>query len=185
MKPVYPVSKMFIDIPASGGEHRAAAVVGYDMAIASNSWATAARRALVSGSIASLLSTATLAACGRIENRNAAGPINGPSQWLWGRRAARARRPSLRHTLVGHAVHHVCACGWALVHERFLQGKPNDPASARMAKAAATAALAAFVDYRVTPKRFQPGFDVHLAKPSLFAAYAAFALGLALAPRKR
>jgi hypothetical protein len=159
-------------------------MVGYGMAIASNSWPSAARRALVSGSIASLLSTATLAACARLENRRVSGPINGPSQWLWGRHAAHARRPSVRHTLLGHAVHHVCACGWALLHERFLRGS-NDPASGRIVKAAATAAVASFVDYRVVPKRFQPGFDVHLSKPSLFAAYAAFAVGLAIAYRKR
>jgi hypothetical protein len=155
--------------------------VEYDMA---NEWATAARRALISGSIASVLSTAMLAACGRLENANASGPVNGPSQWLWGRRAARARQPSIRHTLVGHAVHHVCACGWALLHERCFGAAADEPARARLGKAAATAALASFVDYRVAPKRFQPGFDLHLSKPSLFAAYAAFALGLAIAHRK-
>src|SRR3954465_11214705 len=101
------------------------------MAIASNKWTTAARRALISGSVASVLSTATLAACGRLENGRMSGPINGPSQWLWGRRAAHARRPSVRHTVVGLAVHHVCACGWALLHEQFFQHH-NDPAGARM-----------------------------------------------------
>jgi hypothetical protein len=155
------------------------------MASASNSWATAARRALISGSIASLLSTATLAACGRLENGRVSGPINGPSQWIWGRRAAHERRPTVRHTVVGQAVHHVCACGWALLHERFLRANADESTSARIVKAGATAALASFVDDRVTPKRFQPGFDVHLSRPSLFAAYAAFAVGLAIAQRKR
>jgi hypothetical protein len=141
-------------------------------------WATAARRALVSGSVASILSTAMLAACGRLENGSAAGPVNGPSQWIWGRSAARVRRPSLRHTLTGHAVHHFCSCGWALLHERW-HGNDSRP-HAVVAKAAATAALASFVDYQLTPKRLRPGFETQLSKPSLLAVYGAFALGLAI-----
>jgi hypothetical protein len=142
-------------------------------------WATAARRALVSGSVASILSTAMLAACGRLENGAAAGPVNGPSQWIWGRWAAHVRRPSLRHTLTGHAVHHVCSCGWALLHERW-HGNDGRPQAA-IAKAAATAALASFVDYQLTPKRLRPGFETQLSKPSLLAVYGAFAFGLAIA----
>ena len=76
------------------------------------------RQALVSGAVASGLSTAMLALCGQIENRRPAGPINGPSQWLFGRHAARVRRPSLRHTLTGFLVHHAMATGWAFLHER-------------------------------------------------------------------
>jgi hypothetical protein len=158
-------------------------MVEYDMAPTDNDWFTAARRALISGSVASVLSTATLAACGRFENGKASGPINGPSQWLWGRWAARARQPSVRHTLVGHAVHHLCSCGWALLHERWLRPERGESAHARLIKAGATAALASFVDYRLAPKRLQPGFDVHLSKRSLLAVYAAFAVGLAIAHR--
>jgi hypothetical protein len=154
------------------------------MATAANDWATTARRALISGSVASALSTAVLAACGRLEHGTASGPVNGPSQWLWGRWAARVRRPSMRHTLVGHAVHHVCSCGWALLHERWARQDGSANSGARLAKAAATAALACFVDYRLTPKRFQPGFEVQLSKPSLLAVYAAFAVGLAMASRR-
>ena len=142
-------------------------------------WVTVARRALFSGSVASVLSTAVLAACGRLENGAAAGPVNGPSQWIWGRWAAHVRRPSLRHTLTGHAIHHLCSCGWALLHERW-NGEAARPRST-IAKAATTAALASFVDYRLTPKRLRPGFETQLSKPALFAVYTAFAAGLVIA----
>jgi hypothetical protein len=154
------------------------------MATATSNWATAARRALVSGSVASLLSTATLAVCGQLENGAAAGPINGPSQWLWGRSAARKRGPSARHTVVGHVIHHVCSCGWALLHERWVSRGPPTTSRERLEKAVAVAALACVVDYRVAPKRFQPGFERQLSKPALLAVYAAFAVGLAIATRK-
>jgi hypothetical protein len=159
-------------------------IVEYGMTTATHSWITLARRAVVSGSIASVLSTATLAACGRLENGRAAGPVNGPSQWLWGRWAARVRGPSVRHTLIGHAVHHFCACGWALLHERLIRRHADADARERLAAAAATASLACFVDYRLTPKRLRPGFEKQLSKPSMFAVYVAFAVGLAISRRK-
>jgi hypothetical protein len=161
------------------------ALVEYHMTTATSTWATAARRALVSGSIASVLSTATLAVFGQLERGAAAGPINGPSQWLWGRWAARKRGASVRHTVLGHVIHHFCSCAWALVHERWVGRDPAATASKRLEKAVAVAALACAVDYRVAPKRLQPGFEKQLSKPALLAVYAAFAVGLAIAARKR
>jgi hypothetical protein len=143
------------------------------------------RQALISGAVASLLSTAALAVCGYIENRRPAGPVNGPSQWIYGRSAARVRKPSVRHTLTGFLVHHVMATGWALLHERASGTREAQlPLSARLERAALTAAVANFVDFQLTPKRLRPGFETQLSRKSLFAVYAAFAVGLALAPRK-
>jgi hypothetical protein len=144
------------------------------------------RHALISGAVASLLSTAALAACGYIENRRPAGPINGPSQWVYGRSAAKVRKPSLRHTLTGFLVHHVMATGWALLHERVSEAhKPQQPFLPRLGRAALTSAVANIVDFQLTPKRLRPGFETQLSRKSLFAVYAAFAIGLALvAPRR-
>ena len=142
------------------------------------------RQALISGAVASLLSTAALAVGGYMENRRPAGPVNGPSQWIFGRWAARVRKPSVRHTLTGFVVHHVMATGWALLHERVSGTKETrQPLAPRLRRAAVTAAVANFVDFQLTPKRLRPGFETQLSRKSLFAVYAAFAIGLALAPR--
>jgi hypothetical protein len=145
------------------------------------------RQALLSGAVASVLSAAVLALCGQIEHRRPAGPINGPSQWVYGRWAARVRKPSLRHTLTGFVIHHAMATGWALLHERVFGGRgTTETFSRRLKRAAVTATVANVVDFKLTPKRLQPGFDTQLSRKSLFAVYAAFAIGLALvAPRKR
>ncbi len=37
-----------------------------------------------------------------------------------------------------------------------------------------------FADYQLTPRRFQPGYEAHLSKPSLAVVYGAFGVGLAL-----
>jgi hypothetical protein len=144
-------------------------------------WRETFRRGLVSGAIASVVSAAALALCGRLEGGTAGGPLNGPSQWLFGRRAARRRSASPRHTFAGYAIHHVAATWWAVVHETLF-GRTNgraDPLQV-LREAAATAAIACVVDYRLTPKRLQPGFEQQLTRTSLVVAYAAFALGLAL-----
>jgi hypothetical protein len=145
-----------------------------------NTWTDAARRAAGSGAAASLLSAAVLAICGHVENRAPAGPLNGPSQWIFGRRAAYRRDPTLRHTLTGYAIHHATATGWALLHERIWGARKSQQSVAqRLGRAAVTAAVANFVDYRLTPQRLQPGFEAQLSKKSLVLVYAAFAVGLA------
>jgi hypothetical protein len=142
-------------------------------------WDQAARAALLSGSAASLLSSLALAWRGRREVHDAAAPLNGPSQWVWGTQAPYARGFSVRHTVVGYAIHHVASIFWALAYERC-RPKAARPASA-VAAAVAIAATASFVDYRLTPKRLEPGFDKRLSRSSLVLVYAAFAAGLAAA----
>jgi hypothetical protein len=146
-----------------------------------NEWKRAAKQALISGTTASLLSTVALAIAGKAEHNAPAGPINGPSQWVFGRKAAYKRAPSLRHTLTGFLIHHASAMGWAILHERFLgRNKARQTPAQRLRNAAITAAVANFVDYKLTPKRLQPGFEAQLSKKSLFTVYAAFGVGLAV-----
>jgi hypothetical protein len=136
-------------------------------------WREAFRRGIASGTIASFVSSAALAICGRRDAGTAAGPINGPSQWAWGEGAARVRRVTWRHTALGYAIHHLMSVGWATLHEKHFAGKAASTAFA-------TAALAWFVDYRVVPRRWGPGFEKQLGRTSLFIVYVAFAAGLAL-----
>lgn len=128
--------------------------------------------------IAGALSAVALMVCGRIENGNAAGPLNGPSQWLWGEHAARDRRWN-RHTLAGVVIHQLSSLFWATLHVHAISRGRERRASSRMVRAAATGAFAAAVDYGITPRRLQPGFDKQLSLPSLVVVYAAFAAGLA------
>ena len=145
-------------------------------------WKKAARRGVFSGTLAGLASAAVLAVCGQIENRRAASALNGPSQWLWGERAAHERRATLRHTVPGMMIHHLTSIGWATLHEhRFDASAQRKSALRHGIEAAGTTALAYFVDYHLTPKRLQPGFEKHLGKTSFFAVYASFGAGLALA----
>jgi hypothetical protein len=144
------------------------------------------RQALIdgskSGTVAAATSALTLALCGYLEGRGPAAPLNGPSRWLWGRHASYERKATLRHTAVGVAIHHMTSVLWAVMHEKYRGADKKDaPQSVAsiVAPAVVTTATAYVIDYYVTPPRFQPGFDAHLGKSSMFAVYASFALGLA------
>ncbi|HEY8539436.1 MAG TPA: hypothetical protein VIL28_11265 [Steroidobacteraceae bacterium] len=137
-----------------------------------------------SGSAASILSTVVLSIASKHSEDSAAGALNGPSQWVWGEREAYTRRATLRHTVVGYAIHHAMSIFWATFYEAAF-GRARRPlaniSTARIfSEAAVTTAVAFFVDYVVTPRRFRPGFRKHISRGALVANYGAFALGLAL-----
>jgi hypothetical protein len=144
-------------------------------------WRGLLTNAAFSGSCASAGSSLVLAARGRAECDSAAAPNNGPSQWVWGRRGARARHASLRNTAVGYGIHHAVSVAWAMLFERLRGAHAAAPLPRALAAGALTAALAYVVDYKLAPRRLQPGFDVRLGPASLFLVYASFAGGLALA----
>ena len=137
------------------------------------SWNVLAQRANVSGAAASVLSAIALAICGRIELGDPWAPLNGPSQWIFGPHAAHRSGPSLRYTLTGYLIHHLASVFWALTFERLRSRRSIG------APAAATAAIACFVDYQLTPRRLTPGFERRLSRKSLGVVYVAFAIGLA------
>ncbi len=136
-------------------------------------------RAAASGSVASIVSASALAVCSQIEEGSPAGALNGPSQWVWGEEEARTRRADWRHTALGYAIHHASSIFWAVAYEATCSVRSHELSAKRvLSQAAATAALAWFVDYHVAPRRLRPGFRKHLGNGSLIAVYGAFALGL-------
>jgi hypothetical protein len=153
-------------------------------------WFNAASHALASGGAAAVLSGLMLGWRSHRDEGSAAGGLNAPSQWLWGEQRARTRRFSVRHTVAGAAIHLGTSWFWGVLYERFLGGKRTSQISAaRIAAEAAGATVAAYlVDYHLTPRRLQPGFEKHMSPASMALVYAGFAAGLTaatLAMRRR
>ena len=143
-------------------------------------WVEAGKQALVSGSIASVLSTAVLALFGERKLRKPFAPTNSTSHWLWGDdESFNALEPSLRHTAVGYATHHASAVMWALFYHRWLAAERERTPATIVRDAALMSAIAAFVDYQLTPKRLTPGFEAHLTRTNMVGVFAAIAAGLA------
>lgn len=136
---------------------------------------------LFRGTVAAILSSLVIMASGRMERGRALATHNGPSQWVYGPRAGHRRSVTLRHTLPGFVIHHASSCWWAFVQLQLFPPRPRTPLRVHAAQAAAVAAAANVVDYQLMPERFQPGFEKHISRASLGAAYVAFGVGLALA----
>lgn len=133
-----------------------------------------AARAITAGSIASALSIVVASAFARGRTGSVASAPNATSQWVWGEPARRRHGVSLRHTLLGYAIHHASSVWWACFHEAWMD-KTRLPAW-MIAPAVGTAAMV--VDYGVVPKRLTPGFERHLTRAELAAVYVAFSAGL-------
>jgi len=139
-----------------------------------------ARDAVISGTAASVASAAALMVCSTLKEGSAAGGLNGPSQWLWGEAEAYTREATLRHTATGYAIHHTTSIFWAVLYETIFGGsRTRKSALQHIAEAALSAGTAYVVDYHLTPKRLQPGFEKHVSPRGMVAVYAAFAAGLA------
>jgi len=152
-------------------------------------WNTSLQRGLIGGAASSIVSTAALALLGRSESGSAYAPTNAVSHWIWGDEAAEHDGFSLKYTITGYLIHHASATFWSVLFEK-LAGEKLDRKDLRvtLAASAATSAIAAFADYKLTPQRLQPGYEKRLSTKSLAGVYAAFAVGLALgaiALRKR
>lgn len=141
-------------------------------------WKEAWREGAVSGSIASLLSTAYLVWAGGRRGEPAA-PVNAVSHWFFGDLALRKDDPSRLYTLTGYLVHHGASVFWGVLHAKAWGARPQAkkplPAAAG---AVAAAGIACLVDYQLTPRRLTPGFEHRLQKPEMATVYATFALGL-------
>ncbi|MCS0501240.1 hypothetical protein [Ancylobacter mangrovi] len=135
-----------------------------------------AGRVLLSGTTAGLLMAAVLAGCARRKGYTAVQPLNATSHWLDGGRAARTRQVDLAHTLPGVATHLAASIFWAGVFEAARRRGPRRPL---VGDTAGVAALAAFVDYAVVPKRLTPGWEDVVGWRDIALAYAAMAIAFA------
>lgn len=84
----------------------------------------------------------------------------------------------MAHTGIGFATHHASAIFWALPFEAWLAHNPPRSLNELLRGAAAMSALAAAMDYGITPERFTPGCELVVSKKSVFGAFAGLALGV-------
>lgn len=138
---------------------------------------------ILSGTVATAMSVAALALAGAIERRGAWRPINATSHWLHGDAAARRTELDLSHTGVGAATHAAATLFWAVLFETLVRYGGQAGIGRVPIAAGTTSVVAAIVDYRLTPRRFTPGWEHALRRRSMAAVYAAMAVGLALGRR--
>jgi hypothetical protein len=134
---------------------------------------------LVTGSVASAVSTIALGALAKIEGKSSFRPANSTSHWLHGDEAGSDERVDIIHTAVGYATHHASALFWALPFEAWLSSRPPRSSTELLKDAAVMSAIAGVVDYGIVPKRLTPGWELTLSRKSVAAAFVSLAIGLA------
>lgn len=144
-----------------------------------DSWLRIGLSALVTGTAASVVSTAALLLLAQREGKSTFQPTNATSHWLHGDRAAAHRESDAAHTLIGYATHHASALFWAVPFEVWLVVRPPRTVAGLLREACGISAIAAVIDYGATPKRLTPGWELVLSKRSIAVTYGAMALGLA------
>ena len=135
--------------------------------------------ALISGTAASLASTAVLTLLAKAEGKGALQPTNATSHWLHGDSAGSKADADVAHTLVGYGTHHASALFWAIPFHVWLESRPPRGGLELLRDASVMSAIAAAVDYGVVPRRVTPGWELVLSKQSMVMTYGAVALGLA------
>jgi hypothetical protein len=143
-------------------------------------WQDVIRQGMIAGSLGSLTSALALVRAGRRETGSGIPPLNAVSHWYWGDRSLHRRHPDVRHTIVGYLTHHAASVFWATAYAAAAKNcKATRTPKGIAAGALTTSAIACFVDYRLTPKRFTPGFEHEISRAAMAGVYAAMALGLA------
>ena len=132
------------------------------------------------GTVASLAVHGALAILGRAAGRSAMAPINATSHIVHGPRAGSVDRVDLPHTATGVAINHGASIFWALPLAWWLTKDRTRSTGEIVRAAAATGAVAGFVDYGLLPRRLSPGWHHALPARSVAGAFGAMAAGLAL-----
>jgi hypothetical protein len=145
-------------------------------------WKRSAQRSLLNGSVTNLCVAAMAAWCGRQEHGRTITPVNAISHILWGDQAAATNDVSWKYTGAGLALNEAACVFWALLYEALAQRRTTGPAR-RVLYGAGVAALAYVTDYHLIPRRFTPGFELHLPRRRFLPIYAGLAAGLLVGGR--
>jgi hypothetical protein len=140
---------------------------------------------LISGATGGLLSHIAASICSRKEWRRSELPMHAVSHIAWGDAPEAHKGRTLRNQIIGSTLHHGASVFWAVFFEALFGRRAERSTAAALAGGAAISAAAYVTDYHVVSDRFKPGFEAYLSDRSLFAVYAALAVGLAAGARLR
>ncbi|EHH68925.1 hypothetical protein [Gluconobacter morbifer] len=112
----------------------------------------------------------------RRRSQQGAPGINCTAHWLYGDDAAKVQALDLKHSAVGAATNAGAVYFWAWFYNRALGGKFWSVRG--LLATLALGPVSALVDYKATPKRFTPGWELVFSKPEMCLIYLAMVLGM-------
>jgi hypothetical protein len=143
------------------------------------------RDIVISGAAGGILSHIASSLCSKRENARSELPMYAVSHIWWDDASEGHQGRNPKNAVIGTALHHGACFFWSTFFEALFGKDAEKSTTAAVAGGAAIAAAAYVTDYHVVSDRFKPGFEAHLSNRSMFAVYAALALGLAAGARLR
>jgi len=131
----------------------------------------------------SLACNAALLALSAIRTGSAAPGVNCTAHWLKGDAASRVRHFDGLHSGTGAATNVVAVLFWAVLYDRALGKQPG--LFRALVVTLALGPVSALVDYKATPKRFTPGWELVFSKRDMALVYAAMVTGMAFGATRR
>jgi len=129
-----------------------------------------------------LTCTVALLALARWRGLRAVQGINCTAHWLAGSEAAERDTVDLRHSVTGLATNYAALLFWAVLYELALGKNPGKPRAVLVTLALGP--VAALVDYKATPRRFTPGWELVFSRKEMGLVYAAMVAGMAFGARR-
>jgi hypothetical protein len=129
--------------------------------------------------IATMLAVVCLAG---LTGKHLLAPVQAISHIAFGERAYLTNRLNLTFAAVGFVLNVFTMVGWSVVAELTLQALKVTPSSpfGTFAIAFCISALAYWVDFKVVPKRFTPGFEHVLSRRALYLVYWILAISIGM-----
>lgn len=109
-------------------------------------------------------------------------PVQAISHIAFGEQAYLTNRLNLTFASVGFLLNAFAMVGWSVVAELILRGLKVTPSSVlgTFAIGFCISALAYWVDFKVVPKRFTPGFEHVLSRRALYLVYWILAISIGM-----
>jgi len=139
-------------------------------------------RLFASTLIGSLTCNAALMMLARKRGLSAAQGVNCTAHWLAGSDAAEVRDFDLKHSGTGIATNVAALLFWSVFYDLALGRKPGRARA--LLVTLALGPVAAFADYKATPKRFTPGWELVFSRKEMVLVYAAMVAGMAMGTRR-
>lgn len=122
-------------------------------------------------------SSGTALVLSRIRTGSYGPGVNCTAHWLHGQQAAKVEHLDVRHSLVGVAINAAAVFFWSWLYDKALGQKPT--AMRAVIITALLGPVSCLIDYKATPKRFTPGWELVFSRSDMATIYFSMVVGMA------
>lgn len=123
-----------------------------------------------------LASTGAALALSRLRTGSYGPGVNCTAHWLYGNKAADVHKLDAAHSFTGIATNTAAVFFWSWFYHKALGHQPK--ITRTLIATAALGPVSCLIDYKATPKRFTPGWELVFSRTDMAVIYLAMVLGM-------